>query len=99
LTKADLIETLAEKCALSKRQIGEIIDTLLDEIAGALKKGDKVQLIPFGSFAVRQRKRREGRNPRTGDKLVIAARNVPVFSAGKALRDAVNSGKGKRSKK
>jgi len=48
---------------------------------------------------VRQRKRREGRNPRTGDKLVIAARNVPVFSAGKALRDAVNSGKGKRSKK
>jgi len=98
LTKADLIDTLAQECELSKRQVGEIIDMLLDEIAGALQNGDKVQLIPFGSFVVRQRKRREGRNPKTGEKLVIAARKVPAFSAGKALRDAVSGGKRKRAK-
>ncbi|HEY2554054.1 MAG TPA: HU family DNA-binding protein [Candidatus Cybelea sp.] len=99
LTKADLIDTLAQEFELSKRQVGEVIDMLLDEITGALQNGDKVQLIPFGSFVVRQRKRREGRNPKTGEKLIIAARKVPAFSAGKALRDAVNGGKKKRSKR
>jgi DNA-binding protein HU-beta len=62
LTKADLIDSLATDCELSKRQTGEIIDALLDEIKAALQAGDKVQLIPFGSFMVRDRKRREGRN-------------------------------------
>lgn len=96
MTKADLIDTLAEKHELSKRLAGEVIDTLLEEITDELKRGNKVQLIPFGSFVVRHRKRREGRNPKTGEKLIIAARNVPAFTAGKALRDAVGGGKKKR---
>jgi DNA-binding protein HU-beta len=96
LTKADLIDSLAATdFELSKRQTGEIIDALLDEIKTALRAGDKVQLIPFGSFMVRDRKRREGRNPKTGEQIVIAARRVPAFSAGKALRDAVGGEKKK----
>jgi nucleoid DNA-binding protein len=95
LTKADLIDSLATDFELSKRQTGEIIDALLDEIKAALRAGDKVQLIPFGSFMVRDRKRRDGRNPKTGEQIVIAARRVPAFSAGKALRDAVGGDKKK----
>jgi DNA-binding protein HU-beta len=95
LTKADLIESLATEFELSKRQVGDIIDTLLDEIKTALQAGDKVQLIPFGSFVVRERKKREGRNPKTGAKLTIAARRVPAFTAGKSLRDAVGGPKKK----
>ena len=93
LTKADLIESLAGGCAVSKRQASEMIDLLLEEIKNAWQAGDKVQLIPFGSFAVRERKKREGRNPKTGEKLIIAARRVPAFTAGKSLRDAVDSPK------
>lgn len=99
MTKADLIDTLATELELSKRQVGDMIDLLLDEIKNALQKGEKVQLIPFGSFVVRERKRREGRNPKTGEKLIIAARTVPAFTAGKALRDAVGGGKRKRASK
>jgi DNA-binding protein HU-beta len=95
MTKADLIDSLATDFELSKRQTGEIIDALLDEIKAALRAGDKVQLIPFGSFMVRDRKRREGRNPKTGEQIVITARRVPAFSAGKALRDAVGGEKKK----
>src|SRR5450755_1932738 len=93
LTKADLIDSLASEFELSKRQIGEVIDTLLEEIKNALQAGEKVQLIPFGSFVVRDRKKREGRNPKTGEKLVIAARRAPAFTAGKSLRDAVGGPK------
>jgi DNA-binding protein HU-beta len=99
LTKADLVESLANEFELSKRQAGDIIDMLLDEIKAALQAGDKVQLIPFGSFVVRDRKAREGRNPKTGAKIKIAARRVPAFSAGKGLRDAVGSAKKKTSRK
>jgi DNA-binding protein HU-beta len=95
LTKADLIDSLATEFELSKRQTGEIIDALLDEIKSALQAGDKVQLIPFGSFVVRDRKKREGRNPKTGEKLIIAARRAPAFTAGKSLRDAVGGPKKK----
>ncbi|MGH7707121.1 MAG: HU family DNA-binding protein [Vulcanimicrobiaceae bacterium] len=93
MTKAELVDALAESSDLSKRQVGELVDMLLDEIKHALQKGEKVQLIPFGSFEVRERKRREGRNPKTGEKLIIAARKVPAFSAGKGLRDAVGGAK------
>jgi DNA-binding protein HU-beta len=96
LTKAELVDALAVETELSKRQVGDIVDLVLDEIRNALVKGDKVQLIPFGSFVVRDRKKREGRNPKTGEKLVIPARKVPAFTAGKGLRDAVAGGK-KRS--
>ncbi len=99
MTKADLVESLANEFELSKRQAGDIIDMLLDEIKAALQAGDKVQLIPFGSFVVRDRKAREGRNPKTGAKIKIAARRVPAFSAGKGLRDAVGSAKKKTSRK
>ena len=97
MTKADLVDSLANEFELSKRQVGEMIDMLLDEIKAALQAGDKVQLIPFGSFVVRDRKKREGRNPKTGEKLMIAARRVPAFSAGKSLRDAVGGGSKKKS--
>jgi nucleoid DNA-binding protein len=93
VTKADIVETLANEHELSKRQAGEIVDLILDEITGALKAGDKVQLIPFGSFVVRERKARTGRNPQTGAVLKIAARRVPAFSAGKGLKDAVGGPK------
>lgn len=93
MTKADIIETLANEHELSKRQAGEIVDLILDEIQGALKAGDKVQLIPFGSFVVRERKARTGRNPQTGAVLKIAARRVPAFTAGKGLKDAVGGAK------
>lgn len=95
LTKADLIDSLAGEFELSKRQVGEMVDMFLDEISAALQNGEKVQLIPFGSFIVRERKKREGRNPKTGEKLMIAARRVPAFTAGKGLRDAVGGPKKK----
>ena len=93
MTKAELVDALAGETELSKRQVGEIVDLLLDEIRNALVKGEKVQLIPFGSFVVRDRKKREGRNPKTGAKLTIPARKVPAFTAGKGLRDAVAGAK------
>ena len=96
MTKAELIDAIAEETELSKRQVGELVDQVLDQIKNALAKGDRVQLIPFGSFVVRDRKKREGRNPKTGAKLTIPARRVPAFTAGKGLRDAVADAK-KRS--
>ena len=93
LTKAELIEALADEQEMSRRAVGSIVDQLLDEITSALQKGDKVALTPFGSFVVRARKKREGRNPKTGEKITIAARKVPAFQAGKSLKDAVG-GKG-----
>jgi DNA-binding protein HU-beta len=99
LTKADLVDALADETELSKRQVGELVDALLDSIKEALVAGEKVQLIPFGSFVVRDRKKREGRNPKTGAKITIAARRVPAFSAGKGLRDAVAGAKKRRAAK
>jgi DNA-binding protein HU-beta len=99
LTKAELVDALATETELSKRQVGELVDLFLDEIRDALSKGEKVQLIPFGSFVVRDRKKREGRNPKTGAKLTIPARRVPAFTAGKGLRDAVAGSKRRPAKK
>ena len=89
MTKAELIEEIATKTELKRRDVSDIVDNMLECVKGALQKGDKVQLIPFGSFEVRKRKAREGRNPKTGEKLMIAARSVPAFHPGKDLRDAV----------
>ncbi len=99
MTKADLVDKLADEFELSKRRAGDVVDAILNEIRDALRAGDKVQLIPFGSFLVRDRKAREGRNPKTGAKIKIAARRVPAFSAGKGLRDAVAGGKKKTTRK
>lgn len=98
MTKADLVDAIATEFELSKRTSGEILDLVLDEIQSALQSGDKVQLIPFGSFVVRSRKARQGRNPQTGATIKIPARKVPAFSAGKGLRDAVAGGKARRKK-
>ena len=95
MTKAELIEVVADKTKLTKRDVTEAVDGLLNGIKSALAKGDKVQLIPFGSFEVRRRQAREGRNPKTGEKLMIPARSVPAFHPGKELRDAVQKGKRK----
>ncbi len=96
MTKAELVDNVAGEIDLSKRQVGEIVDLILNEVRNALAKGEKVQLIPFGSFVVRERKKREGRNPKTGATLMIPARRVPAFTAGKGLREAV-AGVKKRS--
>jgi nucleoid DNA-binding protein len=95
LTKADLVDIVADEGELSKRQAGRIVDLVLDEIKGALKKGERVALTPFGGFVVRSRKAREGRNPKTGERIKIAARKVPAFVAGKSLKDAVNGSRRK----
>lgn len=89
MTKSELAEKLANKTGLKKKHAVAAVDTLLDIVRQALAKGEKVQLIPFGSFSIRHRKAREGRNPRTGQKLHIKAKKVPVFHAGKALKKAV----------
>jgi DNA-binding protein HU-beta len=89
LTKADVIDAVASQAELSRRQAGQIVDFILDEIKTALQKGDRVALTPFGSFVVRARQAREGRNPKTGEKITIAARRVPAFVAGRSLREAV----------
>ncbi len=99
MTKAELVESIATEFELSKRRSGEIVDKVLDDIKAALQAGEKVQLIPFGSFLVRHRNAREGRNPKTGAKIKIPARKVPAFTAGKGLRDAVAAGRKKSSKK
>jgi nucleoid DNA-binding protein len=93
LTKADVIDAVATEAELSRRQVGEIVDLVLDNIKSALERGDRVALTPFGSFVVRARSAREGRNPKTGEKITIAARNVPAFVAGKSLKDAVGGGR------
>ena len=89
MTKADLIDVVAGDGELSKRQATHVVDLIFDEIKKALQKGDRVALTPFGSFVVRSRSAREGRNPKTGEKIEIPARNVPAFVAGKSLKDAV----------
>jgi DNA-binding protein HU-beta len=99
MTKAELIDAVAESVSTeketTKREVGLIVDAVLDQIKKTLQKGEKVQLIPFGSFEVRERQKREGRNPKTGEKLTIPARKVPAFHAGKDLRDSVNKAKKK----
>ncbi|MBU0567839.1 HU family DNA-binding protein [bacterium] len=89
MTKADLINTVAAT-GLTKRQSAEAIEAVLDGIKDALAGGERVQLVGFGSFEVKERSARSGRNPQTGDAIEIAAKKVPVFKAGTALKDAVN---------
>jgi nucleoid DNA-binding protein len=89
MTKADLIVELA-KVTGSKKMAGDVLDAALGTVLKALKKGDTVALVGFGTFSVSKRKARKGRNPQTGESIKIAARKVPVFKAGKGLKDAVN---------
>ena len=93
MNKADLIDRIASGCGISKTQAAGAIDTAVDSITGALKKGDRVALIGFGTFSISQRKARNGRNPQTGATIKIAARRVAKFTAGAELKKAVNRGK------
>jgi len=88
VTKQDLVDKVAG-IGLTKKQAAQAVNAVIEGITAALKKGDRVQLIGFGSFSVRKRASRVGRNPRTGAELKIAARKVPVFRPGEALKKAV----------
>jgi DNA-binding protein HU-alpha len=99
LTKADIIDAIAAAAELSKRQAGAIVELVLREIKSALQKGERVALTPFGTFVVRQRRAREGRNPKTGAAINIPARRVPAFVAGKSLREAVTGSRNGAVKK
>lgn len=91
MNKTELIDAISAKVdGVSKANIAAVVDATVATISDALKGGDKVQLIGFGTFETRQRAAREGRNPKTGAKLKIAASKTPAFSAGKSLKDAVN---------
>ena len=89
MNKAELISAVAEKAGLSKKDTETVINATLDTIAASLQEGDKVQLVGFGSFEVKKRAERIGRNPKTKESIQIPASKVPVFKAGKALKDAV----------
>ncbi len=89
MNKSELIELVAEKAGMSKKDSEKAVKAVLESITEGLVKGDKVQLVGFGTFEVRNRKEREGRNPATGEKIMIKALKVPAFKPGKALKEIV----------
>ena len=89
MNKSELANELSKKAGISKAKAWEVISTTFDSIKGSLKKGKKVSLVGFGSFVVRSRKARKGRNPKTGETIQIKARKVPAFTAGSELKKAV----------
>ena len=90
MNKSQLIDAIAGSADISKAAAGRALDALTDSVTAALKEGDQVALVGFGTFSVRERAARSGRNPQTGATIQIAAANIPAFKAGKALKDAVN---------
>ena len=89
MNKTELIGVVAEKAEMSKKDTEKVVSAVFESIMDGLSKGDKVQLVGFGTFEVRERKQREGRNPATGETITIPALNVPVFKAGKAFKEKV----------
>lgn len=90
MNKSQLIDQIAAGADISKAAAGRSLDAIIDAVTEALKSGDQIALVGFGSFVVRERAARTGRNPQTGKEIKIAAAKVPAFRAGKALKDAVN---------
>ena len=90
MNKADIINAIADHAELSKADAGRALDAMIEVVKKSLKKGDNVSLVGFGTFAVRKRAARTGRNPRTGATIKIKASKIPAFKAGKALKDAIN---------
>lgn len=90
MNKAELVASIAEKSELSKKDSEKVLNAFIESVQGALSKGDKVQLVGFGSFEVRNRAARKGRNPQTKAEITIPASKAPVFKVGKALKDAVS---------
>jgi DNA-binding protein HU-beta len=91
MNKKDLVEILAERANLTKKESEEIITIILETIIKTVSEGEKVSLVGFGSFEARERQEREGRNPKTGEKIYIPAARVPTFSVGKFFKDRVNN--------
>ncbi len=89
MNKAELIAAVAEKSELTQKDAGKAVNALISVISDALAEGDKVQLVGFGTFEVRHRAERKGRNPQTKEDIIIPATKAPVFKAGKGLKDAV----------
>jgi DNA-binding protein HU-beta len=89
MNKTELINAVAEASELSKKDAAKAVDAVFDAIFDALKNGDKIQLLGFGNFEVRERAARKGRNPQTGEEIEIEASKVPAFKPGTALKDAV----------
>ena len=90
MNKTELISAVADKAGLSKKDSEKAVNAVVDAITEALKSGDKVQLIGFGSFEVKERAARSGRNPKTNEEIEIPASKVPQFKAGKAFKDAIS---------
>ncbi len=91
MNKTDLIAKVAETTELSKKDASKAVDAVFDAIAEALQNGEKVQLVGFGNFEVRERQARKGRNPQTGEEIEIAAGKIPAFKPGKSLKDQVSN--------
>ncbi|MEM0530021.1 HU family DNA-binding protein [Zongyangia sp. HA2173] len=89
MTKAELINLVAEKADISKKESDKVVGAVIDSITEALVKGEKIQIVGFGTFEVKERGERKGRNPRTKEEITIPASKLPTFKAGKALKDAV----------
>lgn len=90
MNKNDFVNNLADACDITKADAGRAVDAFTEVVKKALKKGDTVALVGFGTFSVRKRAARTGRNPRTNETIKIKASKVPAFKAGKALKDALN---------
>ena len=90
MNKSELIDAIAGAADLSKADAGRALDAVVESVTGALKSGDSVSLVGFGTFSVKDRAARTGRNPQTGEPIQIKAAKIPSFKAGKALKDAVN---------
>lgn len=89
MNKTELVGQVAAKTGMTKKDVEKVVNAFFATVEGSLKEGSKVQLIGFGTFEVRERKSRKGRNPQTGEEINIPATIVPAFKAGKALKDAV----------
>ncbi|MCR1841457.1 HU family DNA-binding protein [Murimonas intestini] len=90
MNKTELVAAIAEKTELSKKDAEKALKAFEEVVAEELKKGEKIQLVGFGTFEVSERAAREGRNPQTGETMTIAASKAPKFKAGKALKDSIN---------
>ena len=91
MTKAELVEEVSEKTGLPKKQAEIVVNTVFESIVETLKTGEKIELRGFGSFRIRQRDSRMGRNPKTGEKVDVPAKRIPYFKPGKELRELLNS--------
>ncbi|MGR9051515.1 MAG: HU family DNA-binding protein [Gammaproteobacteria bacterium] len=90
MNKSELIDAIAESSGLTKADAGRALDGFISAVQTALSQGDSLALVGFGTFSVKERAERKGRNPQTGDEITIKAAKIPTFKAGKSLKDAVN---------